>query len=444
MPLTPDQLVAEYRDQNAKSQQLFRRAQDSLPGGNTRTGVYVDPFPIYTDQGAGVYVTDVDGNKRLDFVNNATALVLGHTHPNVANALKERISQGTAFFGPTALEIEWAELLRERVPSLERLRFCSSGTEAVMNVLRVARAFTGRGKIAKFEGAYHGIDDPALISYVPPVTDALGEEETPSSVISSAGLAPSTAENVVVLPFNNAQACARLIDQNKEELAAVIIDPLSTAAGLALPDAEFLNTLRAVTEQHGILLIFDEIVSFRMSSGGTQQVYGITPDLTCLAKVIAGGTPAGAFGGRADVMALYDPIKGAAIPQSGTYNGNPLVAVAGLATLQTMTAEAYNHVDTLAQHIAEGLDGVFREADVTATVVVTGSLFRIYFLDTPPRNYREAAQDDKEKHKWLNFYLLNQGIVTRQGGCTSLPMTTEHADTLIKTVGEGVKVWAFS
>ncbi|MBT4139856.1 MAG: aminotransferase class III-fold pyridoxal phosphate-dependent enzyme, partial [Candidatus Latescibacteria bacterium] len=290
----------------------------------------------------------------------------------------------------------------------------------------------------------HGIDDPALISYVPPVTDALGEEETPSSVISSAGLAPSTAENVVVLPFNNAQACARLIDQNKEELAAVIIDPLSTAAGLALPDAEFLNTLRAVTEQHGILLIFDEIVSFRMSSGGTQQVYGITPDLTCLAKVIAGGTPAGAFGGRADVMALYDPIKGAAIPQSGTYNGNPLVAVAGLATLQTMTAEAYNHVDTLAQHIAEGLDGVFREADVTATVVVTGSLFRIYFLDTPPRNYREAAQDDKEKHKWLNFYLLNQGIVTRQGGCTSLPMTTEHADTLIKTVGEGVKVWAFS
>jgi glutamate-1-semialdehyde 2,1-aminomutase len=444
MSLTLDQLIAEYRDQNAKSQQLFRRAQDSLPGGNTRTGVYVDPFPIYTEKGGGVYVTDVDGNKRLDFVNNATALILGHTHPKVANALRERISQGTAFFGPTALEIEWAELLRERVPSMERVRFCSSGTEAVMNALRVARAFTGRNKIAKFEGAYHGIDDPALISYVPPVTDALGDEMEPNSVVSSVGLAPHTAESVVVLPFNNAEACERLIDRHKSELAAVIIDPLSTAAGLALPDSEFLNTLRAITAQHGILLIFDEIVSFRMSSGGTQQAYSITPDLTCLAKVIAGGTPGGAFGGRADVMALYDPTTGSApIPQSGTYNGNPLVAVAGLATLQMMTTEAYEHVDGLAQRIAKGLEDVFQEAGVTATIVVAGSLFRIYFLDTPPRNYREAAQDSKEKHSWLNFYLLNHGIVTRQGGCTSLPMTTEHADTLVEMVREGLNVWPY-
>lgn len=444
MSLTLDQLVAEYRDQNGKSQQLFRRAQNVLPGGNTRTGVYVAPFPIYTDHGAGVFVTDVDGNKRLDFVNNATALILGHANPVVAQALSERVVNGTAFFGPTALEIEWAELLRKRVPSMEQIRFCSSGTEAVMNALRVARAFTKRGKIAKFEGAYHGIDDPALISYVPPVTDALGAEDAPHSVISSAGLAPHTAEGVVVLPFNNLEACERLIDLHKQELAAVIIDPLSTAAGLALPDRTFLEGLRAVTERHGILLIFDEIVSFRMTSGGTQQAYGITPDLTCLAKVIAGGTPGGAFGGRADVMALYDPTTGgAAIPQSGTYNGNPLVAVAGLTTLQTMTPEAYEHVDSLAQYITKGLEGVFRDAGVVATVVVAGSLFRIYFLDAPPRNYREAAQDNKEKHRWLYFYLLNRGIVTRQGGCTSLPMTVAHADTLVETVREGLTVWPF-
>ncbi len=444
MPLTLDQLVAEYRDQNGNSQQLFRRAQNSLPGGNTRTGVYVDPFPIYTDRGAGVSVTDVDGNTRLDFVNNATALILGHTHPIVAQALRERILQGTAFFGPTALEIEWAELLQERVPSMERVRFCSSGTEAVMNALRAARAFTGRGKIAKFEGAYHGIDDPAMISYVPPVTDALGAEEFPHSVLSSAGLAPHTAEGVVVLPFNHLEACERLINLHKHELAAVIIDPLSTAAGLVLPDGEFLDGLRDLTERHGILLIFDEIVSFRITSGGAQQAYGITPDLTCLAKVIAGGTPAGAFGGRADVMALFDPTTGgAAIPQSGTYNGNPLVAVAGLTTLQTMTTESYAHVNSLTQHIANGLEGVFRNTGVTATVVVAGSLFRIYFLDTPPRNYRQAAQDDKKKHRWIHFYLLNHGIVARQGGCTSLPMTKEHADTFIGTVSEGLSVWPY-
>ena len=258
MPTTLDQLIADYRDQNARSHHLFQRAQESLPGGNTRTGVYVNPFPIYASKGEGVYVIDADGNRRLDFVNNATALILGHAHPAVVQALHNRVDLGTAFFGPTESEIEWAELLRQRVPSLEHLRFCSSGTEAVLNALRAARAFTGRPKIGKFEGAYHGIDDPALVSYLPPVTPDLGPENTPRSVTSSAGLAPATAENVIVLPFNNPDACTHLIRQHASELAAVIIDPLSTAAGLTLPDAEFLNILREVTLEHNIVLIFDE------------------------------------------------------------------------------------------------------------------------------------------------------------------------------------------
>jgi glutamate-1-semialdehyde 2,1-aminomutase len=445
MPVALDQLIAEYRDQNAASQKLFKRSQGVLPGGNTRTGVHVDPFPIYAASGAGVTVTDADGNRRLDFVNNATALILGHAHSEVTRALTDRVAQGTAFFGPTELEVTWAELLRERMPSLARVRFCSSGTEAVMNALRVARGFTGRSKIAKFEGAYHGIDDAALISYVPPVTDALGREEAPNPVISSAGLPAHTADGVIVLPFNHTEACERAILQHKDELAAVIIDPLSTAAGLALPDPDFLNSLRAVTAQHGILLIFDEIVSFRMSSGGAQKIYGITPDLTCLAKVIAGGTPGGAFGGRPEIMALFDPSTGpAAIPQSGTYNANPLVAVAGLATLRTMTQPAYAHIDALARHIGEGLRQAFREANTVFSVVVAGSLFRIYFLETPPRNYREAARDSKEKHRWLYFYLLNRGFATRQGGCTSLPMTLEHANALLQTVREGLKVWPYA
>ncbi len=442
--LSLDQLIADYCDQNAHSQRLFKRAQEVLPGGNTRTGVFVNPFPVYADRGEGVYIDDVDGNRRLDFVNNATALILGHAHPSVSNALRERIRSGTAFFGPTQLEIEWAELLRERVPSLEHLRFCSSGTESVGNALRVARAFTGREKIAKFEGAYHGIDDPALISYVPPVTPDLGPEDAPHSVLSSAGLAPATAENVIVLPFNNARACEYLIRQHAEELACVIIDPLSTAAGMALPDPEFLTLLRDVTQELDILLIFDEIVSFRMTSGGTQAAYNITPDLTCLAKVIAGGTPAGAFGGRKDVMALYDPTSGSpAIPQSGTYNGNPLVAIAGLMTLKTMDSDAYRHIDSLTEYIAAGLNDAFKCADIPATIVTAGSLFRIYFLDYAPVNYRQAARDSSEKHRWLYFYLLNHGIVIRQGGCVSLPMTTKHADDLINCVREGLRVWPY-
>jgi glutamate-1-semialdehyde 2,1-aminomutase len=441
---TLEQLLADYSAQNPRSYELFQRAQSSLPGGNTRTGVYVNPFPIYTQSGAGVHVTDVDGNTRLDFVNNATALILGHAHPSIINALSERIQHGTAFFGPTELEIELAELLRQRVPSMERIRFCSSGTEAVLNVIRAARAFTDRGKIAKFEGAYHGIDDPAMISYMPPVDASLGPIDRPNSVLSSAGLAPGTAESVVVMPFNDTAASEAIIRENAADLAAVIIDPLSTAAGLVLPDPQFLQMLSDVTRELGILLIFDEIVSFRFSSGGTQGAFDIRPDLTCLAKVVAGGTAGGVFGGREDVMALYDPTKGPpAIAQSGTYNGNPIATVAGLTSLRQMTEPAYAQLGELTRHLGTELEETFRSAGVKACVVVAGSIFRLYFLDQPPANYRQAAADSGEKHRWFSFWMLNHGIATRQGGAPSLPMTTEHAQQFIDETRNALKEWPF-
>jgi glutamate-1-semialdehyde 2,1-aminomutase len=444
MTTTIDQLVSDYRDQNGRSFQLFQRAQASLPGGNTRTGVYVDPFPVYSKSGAGVHVTDVDGNKRLDFVNNATALILGHGHPAIVDAIRERVQYGTAFFGPTELEIELAELLRERVPSMERVRFCSSGTEAVMNTIRAARAFTGRSKIAKFEGAYHGIDDPAMISYMPPLNESLGPADRPHSVISSQGLAPGTAESVVVMPFNDDAISEAIIRENAADLAAVIIDPLSTAAGLTFPQPEFLQMLRTVTNELGIILIFDEIVSFRLSSGGTQGAFGIRPDLTCLAKVVAGGTAGGVFGGREDVMALYDPTNGSpAIGQSGTYNGNPIAAVAGLAALRQMTEPAYKQLNDLTHNLGIELEETFRSAGVEACVVVTGSIFRIFFLDKPPVNYREAAADSKEKHRWYQFWMLNHGISTRQGGAPSLPMTTDHTKQLVAETRDAMKEWPF-
>ncbi|MBI92296.1 MAG: aminotransferase class III-fold pyridoxal phosphate-dependent enzyme [Candidatus Latescibacterota bacterium] len=444
MTITIDQLVSTYRTRNPQSLELFTRAQASLPGGNTRTGVYVDPFPVYSLSGAGACVTDVDGNERLDFVNNATALIIGHAHPSIVAALQDRAALGTAFFGPTELEIELAELLRSRLPSLERLRFCSSGTEAVLNAIRVARAFTGKPKIAKFEGAYHGIDDPAMISYMPALGPDLGPEDDPRSVLSSGGLAPGTAESVVVLPFNDPVACEAILRAHSGELAAVIVDPLSTAAGLAFPQPGFLESLREITTSLGQLLIFDEIVSFRLGFGGTQGAYGIDPDLTCLAKVIAGGTPGGAFGGREDVMSIYDPTGGSpGIPQSGTYNGNPLVAIAGLATLKQMTAEAYAAMNHLAQNLGTELEESFRSADVEANVVVAGSMFRIYFLDRAPQNYRQAALDSGEKHRWLNFWMMNHGITTRLGGCLSLPMTQDHTLRLVDQTRCALKEWPF-
>ena len=444
MPTKIDQLLSDYRDQNPRSYQLFQRAQSSLPGGNTRTGVYVDPFPVYHKAGAGVHVTDVDGNERLDFVNNATALILGHGHPAIVDAIRERVTYGTAFFAPTELEIELAELLKTRIPSMERVRFCSSGTEAVMNTIRAARAFTGRPNVAKFEGAYHGIDDPAMISYVPPLGNELGPKNRPHSVLSSRGLAPGTAESVLVLPFNNIPVCKTLLRENADQLAALIIDPLSTAAGLTLPQPEFLRALRDLTTELGILLIFDEIVSFRLSSGGTQDTFDIRPDLTCLAKVIAGGTAGGAFGGREDVMAVYDPTDGSpGISQSGTYNGNPIAVVAGMAALNEMTEDAYDRLNNLTRELGVSLDQVFHETGIEACVVVAGSIFRIYFLNTPPSNYREAARDSKDKHRWLYFWMLNHGIAIRQGGATSLPMAQVHAEQLIDQTRQALKEWPF-
>ena len=444
MTTSIEQLVAAYQQQNRQSQQLFTRAQESMPGGNTRTGVHVDPFPVYWQSGAGVHVTDVDGNERLDFVNNATALILGHAHPAIIDAIRERATGGTAFFGPTELEIDLAELLRQRLPSLERLRFCSSGTEAVMNTIRVARAFTGRSKIAKFEGAYHGIDDPAMVSYLPALGPELGPEQNPTPVPSSQGLAPGTVESVVVLPFNDAVACERILRAHADQLAAVIIDPLSTAAGLILPKPEFLTSLRQITESLGILLIFDEIVSFRLSAGGTQGVYDIRPDLTCLAKVMAGGTPGGAFGGRQDIMSIYDPTTGKpGIAQSGTYNGNPLVAVAGLATLQQMTEQAYDAMQNMTRALGAELQRTFRAAGVDATVVVAGSIFRLFFLKEPPQNYRQAALDCGDRHRWYNFWMLNHGIATRLGGCLSLPMTQQHTSRLLDETRNALRKWPF-
>lgn len=444
MPASLDQLITTYRQQNPRSYELSVRARASMPGGNTRTGIYVDPFPLYARAGQGAFVTDVDDNTRLDFVNNATSLILGHAHADIVAALQARAAAGTAFFAPTELEIEWAELLKARMPSLERLRFCSSGTEAVMNALRVARAFTGRTRIAKFEGAYHGIDDPAMVSYMPPLGPDLGPEDAPASVLSSKGLAPGTAESVVVLPFNDAEGCARLLRRHASELAAVIIDPLSTATGLTLPLPGFLQSLRQETATLNIPLIFDEVVAFRLSSGGTQGAYGIRPDLTCLAKVIAGGTPAGAFGGREDIMSIYDPTQGKpGISQSGTYNGNPMVAVAGLATLQAMTEPVYAEINERTRTLGTELQATLSAAGIDASVVVAGSMFRIYFLPEAPVNYRQAALDSGEKHRWFSFWMLNHGIATRQGGCLSVPMTGDDTDRLLDETRCALQEWPF-
>lgn len=435
-----DRQIAEYMDNHPRSRAMFRRAQASLPGGNTRTGVHFDPFPVYADRGEGVHLIDLDGLRHLDFVNNNTALILGHAHPHIVAALQERIAHGTGFSRPLALEVEMAEFLKNRVGSFEKVRFCSSGTEAVLNAIRAARAFTGKSRIAKFEGAYHGMDEYVMVSHVPPLDGNLGPPDRPESVPSSRGLTPQAVENVIVLPFNDPDACDSIVNDHRDDLAAVIVDPLSTAAGFTLPADGFLSRLREITERAGVLLIFDEIVSFRISGGGAQETYGVRPDLTCLGKVVAGGTPGAVMGGRADVLDLYNPTGGPPeIPHSGTYNANPIAIVAGLATLRLLTPEAYKRLASLTQRLAEELERVFQDAGVRARVTTAGSLFRVHFLPERPRNYREAARDNQLLHRWLFFALLNRGIYWKLGGNVSLPMEDRHVDQLASAVGDALR-----
>ncbi len=428
-----DGLVARYVGSHPKSGELAEKAKAWLPGGNTRTGVYVDPFPVYLERGEGMCVYDVDGHQLLDFVNNNTALILGHAHPDVVEGLRRQVGLGTAFSRPTPLEVELAEVLCERLPSLERLRFCSSGTEAVVQALRVAKTFTGKAKVAKFEGAYHGVGEHAMVSYVPPLGDELGGEERPRSVHSSTGLSPAMSEEVVVLPFNDVENCARIIAENADDLAAVIVDPLSTGAGFALPQDGFLTRLQEMTAAAGALLVFDEIISLRAARGGAQGLFGVRPDLTCLAKVVAGGTAGAAFGGRADVMAAYDPSGGAPqIPHSGTYNGNPLSMVAGLVTLRALTEEVCDDLAARTRRLAEGLQGLFDGAGLAAHATAVGSLFRIHFTAEKPRNYRQAARNDGLMSRWLFFALLERGIHWGDHGNVSTPMEDEHVEAFLE------------
>src|SRR5947207_6995442 len=297
-----------------------------MPGGNSRTTVFTPPFPTYAASAQGATMTDVDGQTRLDFVNNYTSLIHGHAHPRIIDAVTQQLPLGTAMSFPTESEIRLAELLVDRVDSIERIRFTNSGTEAVMMAVQAARLFTGRPRVARFEGCYHG-------AYV------------------------ENAYEDLILPFNDADRVEQLIAQHASELAAVIVDPLPHRPGFVDPLPGFLTRLRDVTRAHAVLLLSDEIISFRLAYAGPQHTFGYAADLTTLGKIIGGGFPVGAFGGRADVMAVFDPNTTTAkrVTHGGTFNANPVTMVAGYAAMAMMTPEAYDRLASLGQRVRTGL-----------------------------------------------------------------------------------------
>ena len=430
-----------YPDPKSVSHAIYNRALASLPGGNTRTTVFMKPYPIYAARGEGCRIWDVDGNEFIDCINNFTSLIHGHAHPSLIEAATRQLSVGSAFGLPTESEIDLAELLVSRLPSVEQVRFANSGTEAVMMALKAARAFTGRPKIAKCEGAYHGSYDYAEVS-LDPSPDAWGRN-APVSVAYAKGTPDNVLADVVTIPFNDTEAAVSLVREHGSELACVMVDPMPNRAGLAPADKAYLNALREITREVGALLVFDEVITFRLGHSGAQGLWGIDPDLTTLGKIVGGGFPVGAIAGRKEVMSVFDPRSGKpALPHGGTFSANPVTMRAGLAAMQLLDEAAFTRLNVIGEAVREGVNEAFRRKGVPGGTVGLGSLLKIHFADRPIRDYRSAYMTEQETKRQavFNLGLLNRGVLAASYGLMALstPMTDADVDTIVAAASDAL------
>jgi glutamate-1-semialdehyde 2,1-aminomutase len=433
-----------YRSLTPTSYEYFLKGRKYLPGGDSRSPLFHPPYPVVLEDGEGCWLLDLDGNKLLDFTGNHTSLVLGYKHPQVLEAVRRQLEKGTAFPGVTVPQVRLAELLCERVPSFERVRFANSGTEATMNAIRAARAFTGRHKIAKIEGGYNGSWDDVMVSTHPSGEQA-GDVIRPVAAPASLGLSPDSADNVLVLPFNDVEAAAQLIAQQGERLAAIVVEPVMGSAGMIPAERGYLEMLREVTERFGILLVFDEVISFRIAYGGAQEHYGVIPDLTCLGKLIGGGFPLGVFGGKSDVMAMFDPSHGRPqIPHPGSYNANPVSLVAGETTLDVLTGEAIQLLNRRGESLRHQIRMAFEDAGLPAQVTGLGSLFAVHLSSQPVKSYRDTMGADADLRHRIFLSLFKEGVLIDPRGVGSVSVAIEEAEidqfidalrTVLRTLG---------
>lgn len=388
-----------------KSKSLFEKSQVCIPGGvNSPVRAFraVGGTPIFFREGSGAYLTDVDGNRFIDYVGSWGPAILGHAHPAVVAAVQARAALGMSFGAPTELELELAERLCALMPSLEQVRMVSSGTEATMSAIRLARGFTGRNKIVKFEGCYHGHGDALLVK--------AGSGALTFGHPSSAGVPAEVAADTLVLPYNDSAELERVFHDAGETVACVIIEPIAGNMNFVEPSSEYMKLLRRLCSEHGAVLIFDEVMTgFRVGIGGAQQHFGITPDLTTLGKVIGGGMPLGAFGGRRDIMAQLAPLG--PVYQAGTLSGNPVAVTAGLKTLELISVDGfYQRLSATTAALMSGLTQAANAAGVDFATASLGGMFGMFFSKAAPRSYAEVMQCDRERFNRFFHLMLGRGI----------------------------------
>ena len=444
-----------YRDRTPKSAELFERARKSLPLGVASSFQAYEPYPLFMTDGRGSRITDADGNEYIDFDMAFGVLAAGHSHPLLAEALQRRVANGTCYTFPVEDGVALAEEIKARFGA-DLVRFSNSGTEATMDAIRVARGYTGREKLLKFEGGYHGHHDDVLVSIQPP-REAMGPAESPATVPSSAGIPRSRIAETIVAPFNEPQIVAAILEAHAGEIAAILVEPVQFNIGVVPPLPGFLERLRELATEHGAVLIFDEVkTGVVLAWGGAYEYFGVQPDLFCLAKSIGGGIPIGAFGGRREVMAVIETLEGSQhvagmggavgtgierstipggatrVAHLGTFNGNPLSMAAGVVTLtQILTKDAYPRLHAMADRLTDGCQAVVDEYELPGYAINVGPKGCVMFTPERVTNYRNFIGLDAELWGASFFYLANRGILLPPGPDDQWTLSVQHDESEI-------------
>ncbi|MFZ8828289.1 MAG: glutamate-1-semialdehyde 2,1-aminomutase [Armatimonadota bacterium] len=417
-----------------KSRALFERAQRLMPGGvNSPVRAFraVGGAPFFVARGEGCFLWDVDGNRYVDFVCSWGALILGHAHPEVVAAVKAAIERGTTYGAPTELEVRLAEQIQSAFPTMEMLRLVNSGTEATMSALRVARGYTGRGKVVKFEGCYHGHADYLLVK--------AGSGATTFGIPDSAGVPESFSQETIVLPYNDADAFIRTMDEIGDQVAAVIVEPVAGNMGVVLPQQKFLQALREQTRKHGAVLIFDEVITgFRLTYGGAQHLFGIEPDMTCLGKIVGGGFPLAAYGGRREIMQAVAPLG--PVYQAGTLSGNPVAVTAGLTTLRVLERDKpYAELERRTNWLTDAIADAARAFNIPVQINRIASMFTVFFADQPVTDYASAKRSDTKRFARFFHALLQQGVFLPPSQFEAAFLSVAHSDEVLAQVAEAMR-----
>ena len=410
----------------SKSEQLFARASQSIAGGvNSPVRAFraVGGTPLFFSKAEGPFLFDADGKRYIDYIGSWGPMIAGHANPRVLQAVRDAIENGLSFGAPTAIETDMAELVKTFFPSIEKLRFCSSGTEATMSAIRLARGFTGRDTIVKFEGCYHGHSDSLLVK--------AGSGALTFGVPSSPGVPADLAKHTLNLPFNDLDAAQALFEQQGDSIACLIIEPITGNMNMILPKPGYLEGLRTLCDQYGVVLIFDEVMTgFRVAKGGAQALMPIKPDLTCLGKIIGGGMPVGAFGGRQDMMDMLAPLG--PVYQAGTLSGNPVAMAAGIATLSELSAPGfYEALTATTERFVNGMMGVAQEAGVAMQGVSRGGMFGLFFAERPVTSFAEVTACDEAIFKRFFHLMLDRGVYLAPSMYEAGFVSSTHSDQVI-------------